>query len=82
MAIFKQQNGQRSASNNMTKTTLMMMMGESSMQYAGDMFTCAETCKEDALGSRLLLGGLHENKGNWERKLSSLRKEHFFKNSQ
>ena len=71
MAIFKQQNGQRSASNNMTKTMLMMMMGESSVQYAGDMFTCAETCKEDALGSRpfsVLLGGLHENKGNWVRK--------------
>ena len=53
----------------MTKTMLVMMMGESSMQYAGDMFTCAEICKEDALGSRpfsVLLGGLHENKGNWE----------------
>ena len=65
----------------MTKSMLVMMMVVwSSMQYAGDMFTCAETCKEDALGSRpfsVLLGGLHENKGNWERKLLSLRKESF-----
>ena len=40
-------------------------------QYAGDMLTCAEICKDDPLGNRplsVLLGGLHENKGNWGRK--------------
>ena len=38
----------------------------------GDGFTCAEICNEDPLGSlpwsNVPLGGLHENKGNCQRK--------------